>query len=305
MRFSDQEPCQKVEELFVSHPSMSSNSEVICRPTKWFIWRAVLMLIMFGGFGAYFLYDWKVGYPEKNYVIANYAAFNEAGKAWTVDENRATPEAWNAFVEKQTIPFEDDRSMYPADTDFEEKWPEILQKMANHKSDDLWTEYSGEKGWPQKIDPSEDVKKSTQIKEQLVAAGICFALTAITLFFLIRTKSRVMKADGQGYYPPGGELIPFAKMKTLDKRKWETKGLATLIYFDGEEEKKVKIDGMIYGQFKEEEGAPAEALFQKVLENFEGELIELVAEEEEDPDQSDEAKESEGGAPGSDPERNE
>ncbi|MDB4480727.1 hypothetical protein N9040_10230, partial [Akkermansiaceae bacterium] len=40
------------------------------------------------------------------------------------------------------------------------------------------------------------------------------------------------------------------------------------------------IDGMVYGQFKEEEGAPAEALFQKVLENFEGELIELVDENE-------------------------
>ncbi|MDB4534933.1 hypothetical protein N9197_00545, partial [Akkermansiaceae bacterium] len=36
----------------------------------------------------------------------------------------------------------------------------------------------------------------------------------------------------------------------------------------------------VYGQFKEEEGAPAEALFQKVLENFEGELIELVDENE-------------------------
>ena len=284
---------------------MSDNSEVICRPSKWFLWRAALMLVMFGGFGLYFLYDWKVGYPKKNYVIANYVAFNDAGKAWTVDENRATPEAWNAFVEKQTIPFNENRSMYPADTDFEEKWPEILHKMADHKSDDLWTEYSGEKGWPQKIDPSEDVKNSGQIKDQLIAASVCFALTAITLFFLIRTKSRVMKADGHGYYPPGGELIPFSKMKTLDKRKWETKGLATLTYLDGENEKKAKIDGMIYGQFKPEEGAPAEALFQKVLENFEGELIELVADEDEAPDESDETTEPEDEVQGSDPEKNE
>ncbi|MDA7907631.1 hypothetical protein N9C66_06635 [Akkermansiaceae bacterium] len=280
---------------------MSSSSEVICRPTKWFIWRAVLMLVMFGGFGAYFLYDWKIGYPKKNYVVANYVAFNKAGEAWTVDENRASPEVWNAFVEKQTIPFDEDRSIYPANTDFEEKWPEILKEMDNHKSDDLWMDYSGEKGWPQKVNVEDDPKTAGQIREQLYAACVCFALTAIALFFLIRTKGRAMKVDEKGYYPPGGDLIPFSAMKTLDKRKWETKGLATLTYEADGEEKKAKIDGMVYGQFKEEDGAPAEALFQKVLENFEGELIELVDEDEDD-EADDEAPEDEdkGSASGGD-----
>ena len=79
------------------------------------------MLVMFGGFGAYFLYDWKVGYPEKNYVVANYSTFNQAGEAWTVDANRASPEVWNAFVEKQTISFDEDRSIYPSNTDLDRK----------------------------------------------------------------------------------------------------------------------------------------------------------------------------------------
>lgn len=254
------------------------------------------MLAMFGGFAFYFLYDWKVGYPKKNYVIANYVAFNQAGSAWTVDANRASPEAWNAFVEQQTIPFQDDKAMYPPGTDFDEKWPEILKKMDDHKSDDLWTEYSGEKGWPQQIDPSEDIKTAKQIKEQLIAAIVCFILAAVALFFLVRTKSRVMKVDEQGYYPPGGDLIPFGNMLTLDKRKWETKGLATLTYKDGDSEKKAKIDGMVYGQFKEEEGAPAEALFQKVLAGFEGELIEMIdlnGEEDDEEESEDEKAEGE------------
>ncbi len=276
-------------DLFFFHNNMSESPEVLCKPTKWFIWRALLMLAMFGGFAFYFLYDWKAGYPKKNYVIANYVAFNQAGKAWTVDANRANPEAWNAFVEKQTIPFYEDRAMYPPDTNFEEGWPEILKKMDDHKSDDLWTEYSGEKGWPQKIDPIEDVKTSKQIGEQLIAAIVCFALAAIVLFFLVRTKSRTMKVDEQGYYPPGGDLIPFGSMLTLDKRRWETKGLATLTYKNGEGEKKAKIDGMVYGNFKEEDGAPAEALFQRVLSNFEGELIELVVDEDEDGGPEDQA----------------
>ena len=259
---------------------MSNFPEVICRPTKWFIWRAVLILVMFGGFGTYFLYDWKIGYPNKNYVVANYSAFNEAGEAWTIDTNRASPEVWNAFVEKQTISFDEDRKIYPANIDFGEKWPKLLKQMDNHKSSELWAQYSGEKGWPQQVNLEDDPKSVEQIREQLYAACVCFSLTIIALFYLIRTKSRFMKVDEKGYYPPGGGLIPFSVMKTLDMRKWETKGLATLIYEADGKEIKARIDGMVYGQFKEEQGAPAEALFQKVLENFEGELVELVDEDE-------------------------
>ena len=77
------------------------------------------MLVMFLSFAFYFLYDWKIGYPKKNYIIANYEAFSKAGMDWTVDELRATPESWKAHVESQKIPFKEDRSIYPADTDFD------------------------------------------------------------------------------------------------------------------------------------------------------------------------------------------
>ena len=38
---------------------------------------------------------------------------------------------------------------------------------------------------------------------------------------------------------------------------------------------------MVYGQFRKENGAPAEALFQRILQNFKGELVELVEDEPE------------------------
>mgnify|MGYP005842752365 CR=1 FL=1 len=266
---------------------MTPPSETICRPTKWFVWRALLMLVMFGGFGAYFLYDWKIGYPQKNYIVAHYQAFSEAGAAWTKEEGFREDEAWNSFVDSQTIPFQDESAMYPAGTDFKEKWPDILKKIGEKNTTELWKEYSKEKGWPQQVDPQEDIKPMRKINEQLWAALVCFILTALTLFFLIRTRRRSMKVDDKGYYAPGGKFIAYDDMVTIDKRRWETKGLATVTYREGEEEKKAKIDGMVYGQFKEEDGAPAEALFQRILANFEGELIELVDEEEEEEEKED------------------
>lgn len=245
---------------------------------------------MFGGFAFYFLYDWKIGYPKKNYIVTHFDAFNEAGQAWTVDENR---ENWEAFVAEQKLPFREEKGIYPPGTDLEEKWPSLLLKMSGNGNDEeLWKEFSGERGWPQQIDSQEDFMKAYKIRQQLIAALVCFGLTGLALFFLVRTKGRVMKVDEKGYYPPGKGLVPFENITVLDKRRWETKGLATIRYTEGGEEKKAKIDGMVYGQFKEEDGAPAEALFQKVLSHFEGELIELVTEDTENDSEPENISES-------------
>lgn len=274
---------------------MSYSSPIKCKVTQWFLWRAILMLVMFGGFCIYFFYDWKVGYPEKNVVVANYVAFTKAGQDWTVEENR---NRWEEYVAEQTIPFGDDASLYPDGTDMNEKWPSILGDKAamRDKSDEgLWRDYSAEKGWPQAVDPSEDKKGAYKIKEQLYAAIVCLVLTLIALYYFLRTRNRAMIVDDEGYTAPTGKKIPFDQMVTIDKRKWETKGLAYITYTDENgEESKATVDGMVYGQFKEEDGAPAEALFQRILANFEGELIELVSVDEEDKDDEGNASAEEG-----------
>ncbi len=265
---------------------------IVCKATKWFIWRALLMLLMFSVFALYFLYDWKIGYPEKNVIVAHYKAFDAAEEAWVKKEEL---DRWEAYVNEQTLPYEDDRRIYPAGTDFDQKWPALLadkKGMEEKKSAGLWKDYSAERGWPQKVNVLEDRKPFDKLKEQLFFAGFCGVLSIIALFFLLRTRGRMMKVDQEAFYSPGGAKVPFAKMKVIDKRKWETKGLATITYTDESgSDKKAKIDGMVYGQFKEEEGAPAEALFQKVLSNFNGELIEFIPEEE-DEEEPEEPEES-------------
>ena len=42
---------------------------VECKPTMWFTGRAVIMALMFLGFGVYFYYDASTGYPQKNLVF--------------------------------------------------------------------------------------------------------------------------------------------------------------------------------------------------------------------------------------------
>ena len=96
---------------------------------------------------------------------------------------------------------------------------------------------------------------------------------------------RSISADDEALYTQTGKRIPYAEMVRIDKRRWNTKGMALVYYKEGGEEKKAKIDGMVYGQFKKENGEPAEKLFNHIMENFKGEVLEYV-EDDEEPEKS-------------------
>ena len=237
------------------------------------------MFLMFAGFAAYFLYDYKIGYPKKNLIHGHYQAFYEAGQLWKEEENQAR---WPVIFEAERIPFQYNGAdmPLPSGEERDQPWPEILADTSRLESEGweaMWRDFASERaGWPQHMELEEGAYTERKVDEQLWFAVFCGLLSVVALFFLVRTRSRFMKADSEAYYAPGGARIPYEDMVRVDKRKWESKGLA-MIYYKGEGgEKKAKVDGMVYGQFKEEEGAPAEALFQKVMSHFSGEVIELL-----------------------------
>jgi hypothetical protein len=180
----------------------------------------------------------------------------------------------------------------PASTDLDTRWPEILTNYESYRQlfdaqealvvPPAWKTFSNSGGrkWDEKSEHK--LKKASKIDEQLYIGIVCLVLLLGALFILFRTMSRTMKVDSEGYYPPGGPFIPFGDMRKIDARKWDTKGLAYLYYEAAGNEKKTKIDGMVYGQFKKEEGEPAQKLYDRILANFRGEVIELVPEEGED-----------------------
>ncbi len=276
---------------------MSEVETIECRPTKWFYIRAGAVVLMFGVFLVLFLKDWKVGYPKKNEVYYTYKAFEEAKKKFVQhEEKNATAEAWEVVAQGQVIGFPEGEGLLPPGVDSSARWPDILHDYAGYKQalqeegnkaiPPLWALYTDERGWSSSI-PKKSYE-AAKIQEQLhygIGSGV---LLIVMGFFLVRTSRRKMKVDGEAYYAPDGKRILFSSICRIDVRKWRTKGLAYLYYREDGSSKesttKSKVDGMVYGQFKQEEGAPAEALFQRILDNFKGELIELEEEEEEDPE---------------------
>ncbi|MGB0991137.1 MAG: hypothetical protein ACPG32_01555 [Akkermansiaceae bacterium] len=272
---------------------MSDSSPIICKPTKWFIWRAVAMLVMFSVFAGLFVKDGIWGYKEENLHWYLKKSFDQAGAEFQrlqEEKGDAFSEAvWADFAKEQKVKFSDEaEQVLPEGTEVVQSWPQELidgfalmdEKGGQNGAQKIWEDYTKAKSWDAEV--AEKAHTPWKIKEQFVAASVAGALIAITLFFLIRTLRRNITADDQALHTQDGRTIAYTDMVKIDKRKWDTKGLAIVHYKDGEEEKTAKIDGMVYGQFKEEDGAPAEKLFARVMENFKGEVIEYVEEDEED-----------------------
>lgn len=47
-----------------------SSEPIICRSTFWYHWRRIAMMVLVFGFCAYFIYDWRIGYPKQREAVA-------------------------------------------------------------------------------------------------------------------------------------------------------------------------------------------------------------------------------------------
>ena len=258
---------------------MSAPESIVCKPTPWFLFRAVIMLLMFGVFAVLFYIDGSTGYRKKNQVFYLHKAFQAANEEFAKmdSDGSLTPEGWKTHAEKQSVRFPEDRSILPADLTLPMPWPDILhdyQKMKPLQWNKLWLEYSGEKGYPSS--PSEEPYDARKIGEQWVVFWICLALALGAAFILIRTLGRKITADPEAITTQEGRRVPYADLKTLDLRKWETKGLAFIDYEGGAGKGRIRIDGLTYGGFKKEEGEPAEQLMKWIRTRFSGEILEYA-----------------------------
>jgi len=66
--------------------------------------------------------------------------------------------------------------------------------------------------------------------EQFVCGTIALALGLVTLAYWFTQKDRVVRTDEEAVYSPAGTRIPFSAITGLGKKKWESKGFATVLY---------------------------------------------------------------------------
>jgi hypothetical protein len=258
---------------------MTSFETIICKPTPWFLLRAVVMVLMFGVFAVLFYIDGSTGYRKKNESFYLRKTFQAANEEFTrMNANGAlTADEWQRHAGKQSVGFPDDRGILPASIKLPAPWPAILhdyERMKQQQWNLLWREYSKERGLNASVEEPYDAQK---IKEQWVVFVVCSLFAATAVFFLLRTIRRSISADADAVTTQQGKRIPYADLKTLDLRKWETKGLAFIDYDGPGGKGRIRLDGLTYGGFKKEHDEPAERLMRKIRSHFSGEIIEYAA----------------------------
>lgn len=258
---------------------MNEPQSIVCKPTSWFLFRALVMLVMFSVFAGLFYLDGSTGYRKKNEVFYLYRTFQAASEEFSRmnAEGELTPEAWQSFAAKQTVNLPANRSLLPATLKLPLPWPEILHDYNRMKPLQwklLWREYSKQHGLD--ATPKEEPYDARKIKEQWIVCWACLALAAGAAFILLRTLRRSIAVDGEAITTPQGRRVAFTDLKRLDLRKWETKGLAFLDYDGPSGKGRIRIDGLTYGGFKKENDEPAERLMRHLRARFSGELIEYA-----------------------------
>ncbi len=226
-----------------ANPPQKPAYPILCHVTPWYFRRMGMMAAMLAGFGLYFLYDGQVGYPKANRIADKQVWFEEVVLK-SFDEARAADklELWVENARRQG-------------------WP-----TGREGEPPRWVSYAAQNGWPEK--PHRYTEK--EIREQFWwGGGSLLGAWAVGIIILLN-RNKVLQGDVDGFRSPEGVIVKHADVFRVDKRPWDTKGLAYVWYRSGGEgpERRAVIDDLKY------EGAAW--VLDDVLASFRGELLEKV-----------------------------
>ena len=125
-------------------------------------------------------------------------------------------------------------------------WPRSNERWLKHQefkdAQNLagWHDYAKAKGWTSK-EPHRLYKKD-DIFMQYVFGGLSALIGAIVLAYWATQIRRVLRTDEEAVWSPAGTRVPFGAITGLGKKKWESKGLATVRYQIGGKQGQFVID---------------------------------------------------------------
>jgi hypothetical protein len=208
-----------------------------------------LVAAMCGVFAILFFKDGAVGYPKEA----------QAAAVWE-DYKRVALDGYDEAVKGNSL----------------EAWTAAMKAKGYGIQDNgqpvKWANYAAERDWPEKPEN----RTEAEIREQFYWG---YAMVAVVLFcgiHVMLNRKKTLRAEDDHLITPDGKKVMFADTYRIDKRKWEVKALAYVYYKEGGvgAEKKATIDDLKY----HEAGRVLDAL----LAQFKGEIIEKVAEPEEE-----------------------
>ena len=130
---------------------------------------------------------------------------------------------------------------------FFEDHPELDEK----EKDDQWKARAAEKGWPTDNPLNPETKKPlapVDINEQFFYAGGAGLIGLGFLSRLLYMLGRWVESDGTKLRTKSGQEAEFSQITSLDKKKWQAKGIAFVKYQAEGRTGKIRLDDYYYNR---------------------------------------------------------
>ena len=108
-----------------------------------------------------------------------------------------------------------------------ERW-RAHEDLVKSGHDSEWPDLAKRRGWTETL--PHKFYGPGDLRTQLVCGGLAGLLGLLAFAYWLTQKGRIVRTDDEAVYSPSGTRIPFAAITGLGKKKWEEKGLATVLY---------------------------------------------------------------------------
>ena len=201
-----------------------------------YVWRRALFSLILIGWGIWSIYDGTVAYPRFN-ETHGYAKYTELREACRQEALRDEGEDLPPNARRRAI-----HNLWAR-----KYRPRFRQYLENKQWwDNYRAETADERESRDDIDAvrhlEEEYHGTWDIRGQFIMAIICLPLGLISGGFVVRNYYRNFRADEEGLHGFGKDPIPYSAIDSIDRSKWENKGIAKLRVEDGGKMRKVVLD---------------------------------------------------------------
>ena len=120
-----------------------------------------------------------------------------------------------------------------------EKFIEI-QDENGYVQESAWKKACEENGWSHEY--PEEPKTEADIAVQFIMAGVCFPIGFFALSLYLRSLGRWIEASEKGINSSWGQSFYFGEILHLNKKKWDNKGIAKILYSKDKKNKSFVLD---------------------------------------------------------------
>lgn len=114
----------------------------------------------------------------------------------------------------------------------------------NDDSPKQWAQYAKSQGWSE-ADPGPP-NPPKNYTTQWVQLAICWPLGLVALVMVGLTSRQRLEADEEGVTGPRGRKVPYSAIQSIDKARWDSKGIAILHWEDAGRSGTLKIDDWVF-----------------------------------------------------------